>query len=257
MQKLTEWFRNKKKEALTALGLTILLGVTVGPPLAARLFSFATDMVGAAVALVVLAAIAILTPSFLYRVSLWAYRDRQNAIEKNPAAALARELDGFRELIAQREIDLAAFDGDIAAIDEVLRIKAKQLRPDDVAYLKGVRASLEEDRREYEADLAEDRQGLAGFEAEVTRGQVMQDIGQRMEQAAERLKPGNERGMDSDVALTALRKLASNVATARTRVRVGLERRRAPAVLELPSARTIMQLPSGQPKALVERTPAS
>ena len=250
MPSLMPWFREKKKEALTALGVTVLLGVTVGPWLASRLFSFATDMVGAAVALLVLAGLVILTPTALYWLSLLAYRGKQKAIESDPAAALARELEGFRADITEDEIALSAFEGDDAAIEEVLRVKKKLLRPEDVEFLRSQQEALRADRTGFEEQLKTKREELGRFEAEVTRSNIMQDIGGRLQKAAGRLSATNRRGMDSDVAMTALRTLAGNVASARSRLRISIARREA---LELPGSREVFELPSARPKALVER----
>lgn len=254
MARFTQWFKDRKKEAITVIVITVLLGATAGPPLAKNLFSFATDLVGAAVAFLVLAGIAILTPTILYWLSLLAWRGKQRAIEKDPAAALARELEGFREDIGKDEVALSEFDGDVAAIDEVLRVKKGHLRQEDVDFLNQQKDALREDRKGFADQLATKRTELGRFEAEVVRSNIMQDIGDRLQQAAGRLAPTNKRGMESDVTLTALRKLAGDVASARSRLRISIERR---AALELPSSREILELPSSRPKALVGRASAS
>ncbi|MDO8560638.1 MAG: hypothetical protein Q7R91_00265 [bacterium] len=256
MNGFMQWFREKKKETLTALALTVFLGVTVGPFLAARLYGFATDLLGTVVALLVLAGIIVLTPTILYRISLLAYRDKQRAIEKDPTAALMIDLKGFREDVAEGEKTLSAFDGDIAAIDEVLRVRAKHLRPEDVAFFKEQQRVLVEDRGTFERGLTENCHELGEFEAEVVRAGVMQDIGNRMQKAADRLAPTHKRGMESDETLTALRALASRVASARSQLRISLERSTL-AVLQLPAGGnvSVFELPSQKPRVLVQRNP--
>ena len=254
MDGLFQRFKDRKREVITALLVTGFLGVTVGPSIAARLFSFATDLLGAAVALLILTTLAILAPTIIYWLSLLAYRGKIKAIESDPAAALSRELEGFREDIGKDEEALSEFDGDVAAIDEVLRVKKDHLRPEDVDFLNQQKEAVIEDRRGFAGQLVLKRAELGRFEAEVVRSNIMQDVGNRLQKAAGRLAPTNKRGMESDVTLTALRKLAGDVASARSRLRISIERR---AALELPASREILELPSSRPRVLSVRVKPS
>lgn len=242
MEKLKQWFNQKKKEVLTAGAVTILLAVTVGPTIAAGLRSMVTDLLTAAIALVVLMGVVILAPMVFYWLSLLAYRGRVRAIENNEVAALAGELQAIRKVVEDSEGRLGRCDNRIAQIKEVLRIKGRILAPEDVRQLEDVTDGLEADRTVFKEVLEEDRADLAEMEREMVRSEIKDEVLQLFSEAADELKPGERRGLQSDTARIALRSLAGKAAEKRTIMQARLQARLA----DRQRTRMPEALPSGQ-----------